>query len=439
MRHRRQCLLGLDGLAWADFQSLLAHFPKSRKYFRALENIDFESNCFTTAQPVWAEILTGKPWYQNGCVGYAQPQTSLNKLVAFSEKNLSVEASLIRPKEGSKAIIINTPILVPDTATRIWLSDGSLPLNKLVSPRTLLETKPFSEYKPRPYVDIGSALVSTRESLENIINIEALRIEAALALLKTDWSTFICRFTAFDHLAHILGKDFLETNDLEIFPLLNSLMESLDEFFQYVLSLADVEIFILSAFSHQACRSTLNLNRVLQEAKFLSAKPSIFSEEEDTHRRAAVSLVRNVGSRKNLSSSYEGRIVTVQTVAASPVSGCVYINSKGKFADGLVEKTAYQETRAVVSSYLNNTLTRHYGARVTVRQNPVADLFDVALPEFVVRIDGVEFDNMYENGMRDYDLPRTTHCSKGFVMMPSAIAKSTKIEPWQIKDLMYAR
>ncbi len=439
MKQRRHCLLSLDGLARADFESLLTHLPKSRKYFRAFESIDFESPSFTTAQPLWAEILTGKPWYQNGCVGYAQPQTSLNKLLAFSEKNLSVAASFIKPIEGSKAIIVNTPLLLPDIASRIWLSDGSLPINKLVSPKTLLETKPFSDYKPRPFIDIASALVSTRETSENIINIEKSRIESTFELLKTDWSTFICRFTAFDHLAHVLGKDFLESPDLEIFPLLKSLMESLDEFFQYVLSLADVEIFVLSAFSHQTCRSTLNLNKVLEDAKFLSAKPSIFSEEEDSHRRAAVSLVRNVGSRKDLSSSYEGRIDTAHTVAASPVSGCVYINSQGKFDDGLVEQTAYQETRSVVGAYLTNTLTSRYGARATVKQNPVADLYDVPLPEFVVRIDGVEFDNMYENGMRDYDLPRTTHCSKGFVMMPSAIAKSTKIEPWQIKDLMYAR
>ena len=446
MKIRRHCLLSLDGLAWTDFLHLLAHFPKSRKYFKALENIDFESLCFTTAQPIWAEILTGTPWYENGCVGYAQPQKSLNKLVAFSEKNLAVTASLIRKEEGreegaeeeAKAVVINTPLLLPNTANRIWLSDGSLPLSKLVSPKTLSDTEPFSEYSPRPYVDIASALVSTRDSLETIINKEKLRIEAAFQLLKADWPTFICRFTAFDHLAHILGKDFLDAPDLAIFPQLTSLMQALDEFFQYVLSLADVEIFVLSAFSHQACRSTVNLNRLLEEGQFLSVEPSICSEEEDAHRRAAVSMARNVGSRQSLSSSYEGRLDLAQTIAASPVSGSVYINSKGKFEDGIVEKEDYQNTRSLVGAYLHETLSRRYGARVTIKEPPT-ESYNSSLPEFVVRIDGVEFDNMYEGGMRDYDLPRTTHSSKGFVLLPPGIVKSSTVQPWQIKDLMNAR
>ena len=61
---------------------------------------------------------------------------SLNSISVFTEKNFLVPVKLF-DDDSSGACFVNVPILKPKPNKRLWLSDGSLPINRNVSPPEL--------------------------------------------------------------------------------------------------------------------------------------------------------------------------------------------------------------------------------------------------------------------------------------------------------------
>ncbi len=122
--------------------------------------VELESAGSATPQSVWAELLTGKEWKANGCVGYAYPNRSLNDLKIFSEKDL-LSPCLVTP-DREDVISINLPLVLP--GKRIWVGDGSMPLAPAMS--SAAKAYVTEPYKPRAYSTIATALFNRYTSLE---------------------------------------------------------------------------------------------------------------------------------------------------------------------------------------------------------------------------------------------------------------------------------
>jgi len=85
--------------------------------------VEFDAAPFSDAQPIWAEILTGQPWYRNGCAGYATPLRSLNELRIFTESDLQVQQVLLPAvQKGQCNVVVNVPILAPGNEDRTWMA-----------------------------------------------------------------------------------------------------------------------------------------------------------------------------------------------------------------------------------------------------------------------------------------------------------------------------
>jgi hypothetical protein len=421
-------IVSVDGLSIADLRLLVNLLPKFKRLCKSFSQHELSGD-FDSAQPLWAEILTGKHWYENGCVGYARLVSSLNQLTHFNESDLLTSIALLDDASNAKQVTINVPILRPRD-NRTWLSDGSLPINQIVSPRSLLKREPFSEYSPRPFSALAYAPETDIQLVEKCLRIETTRLECAAALFADrGWSRFIYRLTIFDHLSHLLGINFLRATDLSEFKSIQKFLSLFDDVLENIGAQDKASLSLISAYSHVPCRGTLNLNNLLRKGGFFPDENLMETGQE----RISVSTAfyGTVPTRHHLS-SLEGRVKTSQTLACSPISGCVFINSRDKFEDGFVTDQNYKTVKRDLGKFLKNSLSQLFGHAYQLAENPT-DASKNALPEFVVKVDGVEFQNLQESLA---GTPRTTHSSKGFVLLPKGVSTSSKLKTVQVTDLL---
>ncbi len=429
-------LVSVDGLGLGDFEAFKALIPRTRSVLENYSLHSLSAKPFKSAQPVWAEIFTGQPWFKNGCAGYSKPNRSLNKLSVFNETHLLIAPTIFDTGNSAPSVVINVPLLMPNPKRRIWLSDGSMPISKSVSPDSLRQEPLFRDYTPRPFADITSG--PGRKRLNDCLDVETRRLQCARELFaRNNWSSFLWRLTIFDHLTHLLGLRFLAAEDLEISEAIRQFADSLDSALFDLASHPSEELIILSTYSHVRCRASMNLNMLLAQGGFLKLDISNITESREK-RFTIVGAVQD-GSSPSFQTlrSMEGRLDCAKTLAASPVSGCVYINRSAVFEDGSVSNQSYLGTRQRVGNFLQTELTKMFGQSFVIEASPLNDASNAVVPEFIVSIDEVEFHDMEGNCVSEYDLPRTTHSSKGFLVLPQKYAKvADDLQPVQMQDLL---
>jgi hypothetical protein len=413
-------LLSVDGLSTFDYEALIGMMPKCSAFLGSFDVHEID-HMFTSPQAVWGEILTGKPWYLNGCAGYSRPMHSLNELSVMGERDLLEPVSMLH-SDGDPSVAINLPLVRPG-GNRLWLSDGSLPINNLVSPSRLLSESTFAKYVPRPAASMAVHCLETDPVLVNeCVAVESRRLECAQSLfLQESWSRFIYRVTLFDQLAHIVGLNYLRAKDLLFFPAIQEFVERLDDFIHLVAERADTKLAIVSGFSHVVCTGLLNLNTVLASGGFLELETEEEAFEKKVGRMNVMAVHMNSTPSPELLRSMEGCLVPNLTLAASPVSGCIFVNREETFADGCVMQSNYQQ------------VCENGGAFKFEKRPAIKTSAALPVPEFIVEIDGVEFHNMREGSMKVNVTPRTTHAPKGFLSFQKR--KGSAREKWRLSDI----
>src|SRR5260370_7236475 len=144
----RLALVSLDGLSLEDFSRLTELLPRSARHLAGGSASRLNAGLLTSAAAIWGEVLTGAPWYENGCNGHARPWNTLNRTQVMTEHDLRLPARLLN---GESQFVINVPLLVPQEPNRFWLSDGPLPLPMTVTPQSLLAAEPFYSSIPTPH------------------------------------------------------------------------------------------------------------------------------------------------------------------------------------------------------------------------------------------------------------------------------------------------
>lgn len=394
----------------------------------------------TSAQAIWAEILAGKRWFEAGCPGYARPLSSLNDLKVMEESDLAEPVTLLSDAElpQGKDLVLNMPLLGP-TSNRLWLSDGSLPMHTAVSPKELADQEPFSQYRPRPFVSANVALSDVRRSVLDCLSTEYNRLDCFRHLVtRSDWKRCLLRVNVFDLLSHLLGNEFLGCDDLLFSPEISEFVSFFDECLKQVQAeLTDLSICFVSAFSHGECHARLNLNQLLQEGGFcrLDAGGDV-SPAQMKRRAAATRLVKSAGSGgsgdKEPLVARSNSFNSSRTLAGSPVQGCIYVNGKDRFVDGIVEQGDRASVVERVHSYLSRELSKAFGSRSLIWTAP--DRRHARYPDLMVYVEGVELHNSFGPPLIDYvSKPRSIHAPEGFVWLPLAeSARPAVLEPVQV-------
>ncbi|MGH9550642.1 MAG: alkaline phosphatase family protein, partial [Terriglobales bacterium] len=321
----RNLLLSVDGLSPEQFQHIAQKFKLCKDWLEQRSLQHFDCGPFLTTQPIWAELLTGKRWFENGCVGYAQPSHSLNKLEVVSESRLQSPVSLIA--DGPDALCINVPLLEPKS--RMWLADGSQPSLITVSPKSIAKTLNGS-YKPRPYSSLVSALSNRFESAKRIIASDIEKLDAAEKLIATgSFTNALIRVSAFDHLQHFFGLSCFGESELSISPSVDKFIGRIDRFIAATAQ-AGWNVFVLSSYSHAKCRSRASLNTLLSSCglqKLVEPGAQSLVPAGSSNRNTALAALTgsppSAASLRSATGNFDERL----TVAASPVAACIYINS----------------------------------------------------------------------------------------------------------------
>lgn len=426
------CLIAFDGLSSRDLPALLKQLPRSRELLATLSQ-HLVMYSLNSAQASWAELLTGANLFANGCAGYAYPILSLNTLSVFTETDLLAPARLVDPSSGSTAVVANVPIVLPRSRDRLWLADGSLPTNRLFSPAQLNEEVIFRQYLPRAYEShAGAARLPLAPLIARCIEIELQRLTCVISLFhRTGWSKFVYRLSFFDQLAHLLGLRFLEAEDLFSFGEIKKFLRELDEAIKHFSLQENLQMSFVSNYSHAPCVGTLNLNLVLAAGGFTELADAQTLSRANTQRMNVASAMWKPTAH-NLT-TLEGCLDTSQTLAASPVSGCVYINKRTVFDDGIVDDDDYLTVRGDVISYLHKFLSPRYGQGYAIDVYP-HELNSTKAPDLIVKIDGVEFQNLSPS-MAPIT-PLTTHIAKGFALLPERLESEAHISATQLASVL---
>jgi hypothetical protein len=107
------------------------------------------------------------------------------------------------------------------------------------------------------------------------------------------------------------------------------------------------------------------------------------------------------------------------------------------FENGCVTAATYEEQRQSVRQTLQKTLAPMFGSSLHLQEAPRESMKTAApIPEFILNIDGVEFHNIREAQLQDYDVPRSTHSSSGFLVAPKGrLRKGASIKLSEITEL----
>jgi hypothetical protein len=416
-------LVSLDGLSLEDFTDLSALMPRSARHLAGGRVCRLSAGPLTSAAAIWGELLTGVPWYDNGCAAHAGPWRSLNRVRILTERDLAVPVKLVGGE--ARQLIVNVPLLVPDEPTRLWLADGSLPLATTVSPPALLADELLGSYRPRPYRAVAHALGNHERAILACIETERQRLHCARALLRAHRpDVSIIRVSLFDQLSHVLGPGFLTDEALrwakDLRQFLGEMDSWVDDLFGQVARVA-----VISAFSHVRCESRLSLNAVLGAGGFLTfAGPDVTTER----RLAAMVAVTTSGPAgapghaavRYTDPRFQQPVVDPgRTVAASPVLGCVFVNARDTFEDGVVERADVAATRGRLREILADALGRRQGPfsiwTGDGRDDRPAEAPGVPRPDLLVSVHGAELHNVSDARFGPVDRPRSVHGPDGFL------------------------
>lgn len=364
-----------------------------------------DSHPFVQPQPIWAEILTGEPWYRNGCVGYAHPKNSLNELEIFSETELQSPTKLLPDaQDGTINIVINVPLLLPRNSSRIWLSDGSLPIFASVQPPFIAQQELFQEYKPRPTTSISQTMNEARSAVRSLLNVELHRLTCALNLAFTcNWQMLLYRATIFDQLSHIFGTHYLHGE----LSLNGELIAFLEEFDNRLCALIGPHpLMLLSSFSHVQCRALLSINDWLNDMGYLR----MVSTNRPQRQTALTNMRSNQPVHASALVSDSPHFDTGITTCASVQAGALYINSIERFETGIVSNIDKASKRQEIYDRLSDKCKDLKDIRII--QNP---LNDGKTADILIAADGIEMVDRLSAGLQNVHRHSSTHSSKGFI------------------------
>ena len=418
----RFALVSIDGLSQADLSDLLALIPRFASEFDFKE-VNLNSAPLTSSQGIWAELLTGKSWEENGCVGYSKPVGSLNDIKIFSERHLLAPLNIAKDSSENPPIYINVPLTLPGDNKRIWLSPGALPIHTLVSPTQLLDNDLFQRYRPRAAENYHDATSSIRKFVTSCSEIENNRLECLRKLIDSQQhSSIVFRISILEHLQHVLGLGLGAARESRAWKAVSEYFQRLDNELLHLCRVFKKRVMLISPYSHSKCINVINLNAALMEANFLRLNSDpLGGARKLRHRPEATSSLRELYSSTAMFDNFEGRLIIKETVAASPVGGCIFINRSSDFRDGIISESEEPDVRQRLRRFLDETFVRRYGKDCEIAESSVVGK---SVPAFVVNIKGVEFTDVIRSP-RDVDVPLVTHAPYGFALFPSAEKIST--------------
>ncbi|MBX9879525.1 MAG: alkaline phosphatase family protein [Candidatus Obscuribacterales bacterium] len=402
-------LISLDGLSAEQFRYLSTTFGLLNTYLKSgIKKLT--SNTLSSTQGAWGEILSGKPWWETGCVGYAVPKNSLCDLEVSSESSYKLDSAMTQ----LPSLVVNVPLLEPKD--RLWLSEGLSAIS--VNPKRLMSSEPFKSYQARPFSSPAYFLGKPFEGTRLCLEAEKQRLICAEALAReNNWQLGIIRLTTFDQLAHLLGNDYLGKTTLAIRPEIESFISEINDVLERIIESAKPStVAVMSSYSHVECKKRISLNQLLAQLGFCTLKDKALVQKEQVLRyESTIALSTRKVSSPLISTT--NAFVEESCIAASPIQGAIYVNVKDRFKNGIVSRDSQQSHVKQVESQLKSALHEAGVTNFNIELNPEpTNSSKTPAPDLMVYADGVDFHNLYDAPVVDsFSHPISCHSTNGFV------------------------
>ncbi len=393
-------IIALDGLGLqeldrlAEFSTFLAGIRRNYVFAQT------ESNILSNTATGWATLLTALDWPDHTCSGFAKPVRSLLNLQVVDERQLPQKSLRLLGQTASReTMLINIPLVLP--GDRIWLSDGTVPVQTRFSPELLSKKHPeINSYQPCGWLNCNKPPV---ELLREAISTEILRLQLAADLTQSQRPALsVVRAAIFDVAGHLIGPQFYSRKfQVE----LSSIGHALDAL-AHALKCADMIVLMISSYSFENCLQVVNLNHLLAGGGFCRMSPH--------SRTARMIALEGLGNRHA-----RWTIVPSKSSAYSPTHGTVYLNRKSRYDDGTVCESQSSSLAETILNYLTTVCEQRYGLDFSGKTYPQSDLPDVAF-----RLRGADY--TCSDNADPFDRPAGVHCPRGFLAFPPGLRNLDK-------------
>lgn len=344
-KQKKVLIIGLDGVPYSLLKSLI-----KKEKLPALKEIFSKGNFsrITVTIPEissvsWSSFMTGKNPGFHGIYGFTDILPGTYKIYFPNFLDLKSETIFDEiGKKGKSSVVINLPATYPARKIPGVLISGFVALNleKAVFPKEILSK--LKEFGYKIDIDTKRGKEDYDFLIKDLFDTLEKRRKVALWLWENQsWDLFMVVITGTDRIQHFLFDAFLDTNHpynelfLKYFQKIDSFVAEMYE--KYKKLSAEKTFFMLSDHGFTGIETEVYINRWLYENGYLKL-PS---------------------SPKMISDIQKG------TVAFALDPSRIYINLRGKFPLGKVEKEDYEKVREELK---NGLLEMRYNGRSVIKE-----------------------------------------------------------------------
>jgi predicted AlkP superfamily phosphohydrolase/phosphomutase len=388
-------VIGLDGATW-DLLLPLAEegfLPNLASLMEGGTCGELESTLPPVTGPAWVSFATGRNPGKTGVYDFLRPRSSLSDLVPVTSKDIhgSTFYEILRD-HGRKTVLINLPLSYPPRTTDPTITSIMTQGDEFIFPDSLKEQIPALErYRIVPNFDL---VVQGRddEYIEDIRELECQRFTVAQELFDWEWDVFFVLFSGTDWVQHrffdkLMGGAFDRSH--AAFQIYRDIDSCLGWFANRLPN--DASLLLMSDHGFRVYGGFLHLNQWLRGKNLLTTRhvkrtsatsPHRFAEglteaakEEDDSRlgsglsltapEALMDLLGKVGAgraykriKKYLPMQVNTQVAVDHArsaaVCTTSESSGIYLNSAGRFQDGILEPADVRQMKEEVIGGLRN-------------------------------------------------------------------------------------
>jgi len=333
---RRLVVIGLDGTPFTLIQRLFAE-GKMPNFSSLVQEGDFKqmnSVIPTISSVAWTSYMTGCNPAKHNIFGFVDLRPGSYEFTIPVGSDIRVKTLWERLGEhGLRSIVMNVPETYPPKKINGLMVSGFLctDIKKVAQPPELSEKLEKMGY--RIDIDSWQARKDKDRMLEDIDYTFTHRVNAMFDLMDNEkWDYFHCHIMSTDRLHHFLWEE-MENGDPKYGPAFMAFYAKIDRMLGELRKRLDdrTDLVILSDHGFCTVKKEVEMNYWLREQGYLKMS-------EDPEKPGAPS--------NKLS------LISPESKAFSLIPGRIFINLKGKFPRGSVEKADYEKLRAEITEKL---------------------------------------------------------------------------------------
>ena len=375
-------IIGLDGAEW-DLLNLLIKegvMPNIQKLKDGGVHGVLKSTIPPVTAPAWASFSTGKNPGKHGCFDFIKLESTLTDIKIVNRSDIKGKTFYeILDERGFKCICINLPLSWPPRIKNgIITASITTKGNRKIFPERLLYKFPVLQgYRITPNFSLVKR-GKLAEYVEDIRRLEKIRFECAKVLFRTiDWDLFFVLFSGTDFIQHHLYDKLINSkNEHGAIELYRDIDSYIGWFKRN--SPSKTNVFIVSDHGFTTYHGIFYVNEWLMRENYLDVCPRKIRKNTNYE---VVKSINRTGTRKKvrtkitslvfrcliklkfsarlyglikklkpLDTDFTFEPMLENTIAYCPTyeSWGIYINSRKKFSNGIVDEKEYKMIRSEI-------------------------------------------------------------------------------------------